>query len=440
MKAAILNIGTELLMGMTVNTNSAYLSEGLSAAGVFVYYHVVVGDNQERIIEAINDYLPKVDVIVTTGGLGPTLDDITKEASAQALGLEMVYHPEVFEGIVERFKKFNRPMTDNNKRQAYFPADALILKNPHGTAPGCIASSGDKTIIMLPGPPRELIPMFDNEVMPWITEKNRTHMKSVFIKLFGIGESSAEAAIMDLIEGQTNPTIASYVKNGEVMLRVTASAGSPDPLDSMLEPTVQAVRERLGDYVYAKENVGLEEVVVNLLREKGLTISLAESCTGGMIAQMLTSVAGSSEVLDRSLVTYSNRAKVELLGVLEETLSSYGAVSRATALEMVDGLEERTGSDVCIAVTGIAGPGGGTEEKPVGTVFISVRLKSAHAKEEFLEAGFESGLGNGIAEGAEGGIEESLVFCKAFRFSGDRERIRLTTAMNALDLVRRLLK
>jgi len=408
MNAEIIAVGTELLMGQIANTNAQYLSSRLNNLGMNVYYHSVVGDNPERLKAVLRQALERSDVVVTTGGLGPTKDDLTKETIAELLGLRLVLHQESLERIRKYFKNQKRCMSENNVKQAYIPEGSVIIPNNNGTAPGCIVQKDGKTVVMLPGPPRELIPMFEDTVFPFFEGKTNQVINSRMLKIFGIGEADVETRIMDMIEKQTNPTIAPYVGTGEISLRVTARGSSRDEVDALIAPVVEKIKERLYPHVYSDSGETLEEVVVRLLSDKGWTVSTAESCTGGMLASRIINVPGASVVFDRGFVTYSNEAKMQELGVNRKTLEKWGAVSRETAEEMVRGLVERTKTTAGLAVTGIAGPGGGTPEKPVGLVYVSAFLN---------------------------GRVETL----KLNLAGDRQRIRTVSCHNALDLLRKML-
>ena len=408
MNAEILAVGTELLMGQIANTNAQYLSRRLADLGINVYYHTVVGDNPGRLKDSLQLALGRSDIVIATGGLGPTKDDLTKETIAAAMGKKLVLHQESYEYICNFFERLHRNMAENNAKQAYLPEDSIIIPNHNGTAPGCIIEQEGKTIVMFPGPPKEMIPMFEETVFPYFEEKTGRIIGSKMLKVFGIGESEMETRIIDLIDGQSNPTIAPYVGIGEAILRVTAKCRNRAEADAMISPVVDSICERLGDHVYSREGESMEEVVVKLLAEKKLTLSVAESCTGGMLASRLVNVAGASQVFDRGFVTYSNAAKMEELGVGKDTLEKYGAVSNETVLEMVQKLTARTGTSAGIAITGIAGPDGGTAGKPVGLVYIAAVLN--------------------------GRIES-----QKFNLQGDRERVRTVSCLNALNILRKML-
>lgn len=406
MRAEILAVGTELLMGQIVNTNAQYISSKLPETGVGVYYHSVVGDNPDRLEESLKLALQRCDIVITTGGLGPTQDDLTKETISRVCGKKLVLHEESLTDIKEYFSRIGRQMTPNNEKQAYMPEDSIILKNNNGTAPGCIIETGEKVIVMLPGPPVEMKPMFLDYVMPYLKNKGSYSIESVILRVFGIGESAMETRIIDLIDKQTNPTIATYAKEGEVTLRVTARVEKGENANTILLPVVNEIKKRTGDNLYSDRDEALDSVAARLLLENNITMATAESCTGGLISEMLTNIPGISGVFMGGAVTYSNEAKMEYLGVKEQTLKNHGAVSRETAFEMAEGIRKRLKTDIGISVTGIAGPGGGTAEKPVGLVYVGLSA-------------------------ANGTITKEL------RLSGNRKKIRTITALNVFDLIRR---
>ena len=406
MNAEILAVGTELLMGQIANTNAQYISKRLPYAGIGVYYHSVVGDNPARLKECLENAMKRSDVIILTGGLGPTQDDLTKETVSAILGRQLVLHEESLQKMKDFFARMKRTMTENNVKQAYIPKDSIIIKNRNGTAPGSIIEADGKVVIMLPGPPSEMKPMFEETVMPYFQEKMDIKIESRFLRIFGIGESLMEDRIIDLIEKQTNPTIAPYAKEGEVTLRITAQCGKDEDATALMAPVLDEIKSRLGDYIYSFDGEDLDQVAASLLTKKNLTISLAESCTGGLLASKLAAIPGISSVFDRGVVSYSNQSKVDHLGVSPETLNSYGAVSRETALEMAQGIRKVSGTDIGLSITGIAGPDGGTEEKPVGLVYIAIADKAG-------------------------------VLCKELRLWGERNRIRNVATLHALDIIRR---
>jgi nicotinamide-nucleotide amidase len=406
MKAEILAVGTELLMGQIANTNAQYISNRLPEEGVGVFYHSVVGDNPLRLKECLKIASNRADIIIMTGGLGPTLDDLTKETVSEFVGRKLVLHEESKNKIEEYFKRINRPMVDSNIKQAYLPEGSIVIENKRGTAPGCIIEEEGKILIMLPGPPSEMKPMFEDTVMPYFKEKSEFKIVSEILRIFGIGESAMEAMILDLIEKQTNPTIAPYAKEGEVTLRVTAKVNKDDNAVEILNQTINEIRKRLGDSLYSVGDKNLEQVVGELLISKNISIAIAESCTGGLVSSRLTDIPGISAVFNRGIVTYSNEAKQECLGVSVGKLEKFGAVSKETAIEMAAGVRKVSKTDIGVSITGIAGPGGGTAEKPVGLVYIAL-------------------------------ADENEVIYKELRLSGDRSRIRNMTALNVFDMIRR---
>ena len=408
MIAEIVSIGTELLMGQIVNTDAQYLSRRLSMLGISVYYHTTVGDNPARMDETLRRALERSDIVITTGGLGPTGDDLSKEIVARVLGLPMEKDEESLRDIERYFASMHRAMAQNNERQAMFAKGAIILKNDRGTAPGCIVEQDGKAVIQLPGPPYELKDMFEKRVMPYLTARTGGAIASRYIRIFGVGESDAETRVKDLIDAQGEVTIAPYCSLGEVQLRVSARGESEEDALARIAPTVEAVASRLGDAVYAisrEPSDSMEHYAVDALIRAGRTVAVAESCTGGLVAARLVAIPGASAVLHESHVTYANDAKERYLGVRAQTLRDHGAVSEACAREMAEGLRARSGADVAAATTGIAGPGGGTEEKPVGLVYVAVACP-----------------------------EGTTV--RRLQLGGDRERIRTLASLHALDMIR----
>lgn len=370
MKTAILSVGTEILFGQIVNTNTVYLSQQMNMLGFDVMYHYTVGDNPKRVEEMIDLAFQDCDLILTTGGLGPTQDDLTKEVACKALDDTLVMMDDVLEEITKYFKTLGREMTENNKKQAIMPSRATVFHNDAGTAPGFALEKDGKYIICMPGPPREMKRMFQKSVVPFLQSMIDGALYYRQIRFFGIGESMLETQLLDLIDNQTDPTLATYAKEGECSLRIASKRDTEEEAEHAVDEMLEKVKERVGHYIYSCDSEELAQVVADRLMEQGLTLSSAESCTGGMFASTMTDIPGISQCFDRGLVTYSNQAKLEELGVSAETLEKFGAVSEETALEMVEGLKRVSGSDVCISVTGIAGPGGGSEEKPVGLVYI----------------------------------------------------------------------
>ena len=370
MKTAILSVGTEILFGQIVNTNTVYLSQQMNMLGFDVMYHYTVGDNPKRVEEMIDLAFQDCDLILTTGGLGPTQDDLTKEVACKALDDTLVMMDDVLEESTKYFKTLGREMTEKNKKQAIMPSRATVFHNDAGTAPGFALEKDGKYIICMPGPPREMKRMFQKSVVPFLQSMIDGALYYRQIRFFGIGESMLETQLLDLIDNQTDPTLATYAKEGECSLRIASKRATEEEAEHAVDEMLEKVKERGGHYIYSCDDEELAQVVADRLMEQGLTLSSAESCTGGMFASTMTDIPGISQCFDRGLVTYSNQAKMEELGVSAGTLEKFGAVSEETALEMVEGLKRVSGSDVCISVTGIAGPGGGSEEKPVGLVYI----------------------------------------------------------------------
>lgn len=373
MKAEIICVGTELLLGNIVNTNAQFLSQRLANLGIDVYYHSVVGDNAERLKEVTKIALDRSELIIYTGGLGPTNDDLTKEVISNILGLEMKLDNISLERIKKCFKKYDKIMTENNIKQAILPKDCIVLKNDIGTAPGVFLTYNEKKIVLLPGPPKEMHAMFNNYVVPLI--KQKYIIKSKTIKTIDIGESQLEDLIKDLIENQTNPTIATYAKEGQVDIRITGKGQYEEEIDKSINKIVEKIDKVLKDYIYSYDNETIEEVFYNLLKEKNMKVAFCESCTGGLVSSRFTKIPGTSLVFDRGIVTYSNNAKINELYVKKETLNLYSAVSSETAIEMANGLLSKSGVDIAFSTTGIAGPSGGTKNTPIGTVFIGIATK-----------------------------------------------------------------
>lgn len=407
MIAELISVGTELLLGQILNSDAQYLARELSTMGIDLYYQTTVGDNLDRLCKCIETALGRSDVVILSGGLGPTEDDLTKDAVAKTFGLEMAEDAESKERIEAFFKAMNREMTPNNMRQAMFPKGSAILRNDVGTAPGCAVEKDGKAAIVLPGPPHELTDMFEKRVRPYLAQRCDSVIVSRVLRVFGMGESSVEHRVRDLMES-ANPTLAPYASVGEVTLRLTAKCKKQEDASALLQPLQDEIIARLGDLVYSTDDEKLEYVVVRLLREKGKTLALAESCTGGLLASKLTDVPGASEALLEGAVTYSNAAKERRLGVSAQMLERHGAVSEETAREMALGMKKSAGADIALAITGIAGPGGATEAKPVGLVYIAI-------------AG------------------DSEVFARKFQLTGDRARVRSMSALYALDMIRRSL-
>lgn len=380
--AEILCIGTEILLGNIVNTNSAELSQGLAEIGINMYHHTVVGDNPERLKEALDIAFSRNNIVVTTGGLGPTYDDLSKETIAAWFGKKLVMHEPSAEQIRAMFKHWGREMTENNLKQAMMPEGCVVLKNHNGTAPGAIIEQDGKVAIMLPGPPSEMRPMFRESVMPWLEKRSGGILRSHCVHFFGIGESKLESMLRDEMQQMQNPTLAPYAKQGEVMLRVTAFGKDEAETERLMQPVLSMLEERFHDLIYGVDVGDLQTAAVQLLTARGLKVATAESCTGGYISKRLTDVPGSSQVFDCGVVSYANEIKCSLLGVQEETLAAHGAVSPETAREMADGVRKLSGADIGISTTGIADPRGAESGKPVGLVYLGI---SSHWRTEVLE-------------------------------------------------------
>lgn len=375
MTVEIICVGTELLLGNILNTNAAYLAEQSAGLGLSCYYQSVVGDNRARLAEAVRTAVGRSDIILMSGGLGPTQDDLTKETVAEVLSLSLVEDENTRQRIARYFEKKGMEVTDNNWKQAQVPKGCLVLDNENGTAPGMIVEVGGHHIILMPGPPGELKPMFENSVRPYLQKFTTGVIFSQTVKICGVSESLVETRIEDLLAGQDNPTIAPYARQGEVHLRVTAKAADEKEAKKLIKPIVRELKARFGGDVYSTDaDTTLEKSVVDLLLAANLSVTTAESCTGGMLAGRLINVAGISESYKSGYVTYSNKAKRHMLGVKKSTLAKCGAVSEKVAGEMARGAALFTKSDVAVAVTGIAGPDGGTKEKPVGLVYIACQV------------------------------------------------------------------
>ena len=407
MRAEIISVGTEILLGDIVNTNTQFLAKELASIGIEVYRQEVVGDNQDRLLGILEEALNRSDMVITTGGLGPTNDDLTKETACKFFNMDLELHQESLKALEEYFFKMGRKITESNYKQVYFPKEAIVLPNPNGTASGAILEKNNKYIVILPGPPREMKPMYLNHVKPYLIKKGEGIIESKVVRVLGIGESMAAEKLKNFIENGVNPTVAPYAKEEDVIFRITAKAESQKEALKLIEPVKNQIEEILGQDVYGEgEETTIEMVVGDLLIKNNLKISTAESCTGGMIASRLVSVPGISDVFLEGAVTYANEAKVRTLNVKEETLKKYGAVSEETAREMAEGMAKRTGSDIAVVTTGIAGPGGGTEEKPVGLVYIGLYYK-----------------------------DEVYVYKNVF--NGNRQKVRTKATVTALDMVRR---
>ena len=410
MVAEIISVGTELLLGKVVNTDTTIVAQALSGIGIDLLYAATVGDNPERLKKAVEDALERSDLLITTGGLGPTGDDLTKETVAEASGKKLVFHQESYDRLVAQFP--DKPMSENMVKQVWLPEGCDVLLNDNGTAPGCVFKTDKgKTVMMFPGPPSELEPMLKNYAIPYLLSGDEATIVSHNIHVYGKGEAPVAMIISDLMEG-VNPTVAPYAKEGEMFVRVTAKAMSEEDADEMCKPIIEEIKNRLGDCVYSVDVESLEELVVKELLASGKKIATAESCTGGWLAKRITDISGSSEVFETGCVTYANATKEKLLGVKHETLEAHGAVSEETAREMAEGIVNLSGADIGIGITGIAGPGGGTKEKPVGLIYIAL----SDGKNTYVTAR------------------------KPFGRRKNREWHRWCAASHALDMVRRYLE
>ena len=414
MRVELVSVGTELLLGDIVNTNTAYLSKELAALGFGVFRQTTVGDNRERLLKTLESAFLENDTVIITGGLGPTDDDITKECAAEYFGREFYFHEYSWVKILERLTRSGRNIiTENNKKQAMIPEGAIVLENFCGTAPGIIFEENNKRIILLPGPPREMRDMFEKSVKPYLEKFSNKHFISKYVRFYGIGESLLETKIKDIMDNQTNPTLALYAKTGEVLLRITVSGNDRAECEDLIRKQLDEIEKRVGEYIYlvgdediSSTQTEMNTVVANLLIENKFTISIAESLTGGKISSMLVEKSGISEALLEGVVCYSNKSKIDTLGVREETLEKFGAVSEEVAKEMVLGVAKRLGADFAVATTGIAGPNSDGSGKPVGLVYIGIYAQGDISVKECL-------------------------------FTGDRELIRYRTSVEALEEVRR---
>ena len=406
MTVEIIAVGTEILLGNIVNTNAAYLAEKCASLGLSCYHQDVVGDNEERLADTLKLALSRADIILLSGGLGPTQDDLTKEVAAKVCGRQLYLHEPSKEAIRQFFAQRNLEITENNWKQAMVPEGCIVVENPGGTAPGIIIAENGKHVVLMPGPPGELIPMFERSIMPYLAGLTTGVIYSQTVKICGVGESKAESMVEDLVNAQDNPTIATYAKTGEVHLRVTATAPDEKEAKKLVKPMVKELKGRFGNHVYTTDSeVTLEKAVVDLLMANKLTACTVESCTGGMLSARLINVPGVSEVFKSGYVTYSNKSKRKLLGIKKNILMKHGAVSEQIAKEMAKTAATLARTDVSVSTTGIAGPDGGTPDKPVGLVYIGCNVCGR-------------------------------VTVKECHFHGTREKIRESTVSAALSLMR----
>ncbi len=409
MNSEIIAVGTELLLGQIVNTNAAFISKHLASLGIDVYRQSVVGDNKERLTVAAKEAFSRADLVIFTGGLGPTSDDITRETISKLFGLELEIKESLMVNLKSYFEKKHAIMPKSNIKQAMVPKGAKILKNKFGTAPGLIIEKGEKIAVLLPGPPRETEPMFLSELYPYLEKKTNEKIYSKVLKFFGIGESALEIEISDIINSGGEVTVAPYIGKGDVTLRLTVKEKDENRAMEKIKPIADEIIKRLSEYFYGEDGDTLAGAVCSLLKEKNMKIATVESCTGGAIGKAITSVAGASECFGYGFVTYANEAKKNIVGVKRETLEKYGAVSAETAQEMAKGALEKSNADIAISVTGLAGPGGGTAQKPVGLVYIGIAANGAVAAYKNV-------------------------------FSGTREDIRTRAENTALNIARKYLK
>ena len=406
MNAELIAVGTEILLGDIVNTDAQVISQGLSELGINVFYQTVVGDNPARLRHVIETARDRADITITTGGLGPTLDDLTKETLATVFGRKMALHQPSLDRIKDFFQTTGREMTPNNEKQAWLPEGCTVFVNEWGTAPGCAFEAYGKHVLMLPGPPRECNPMWKECAMPYLYKLAGGCIVSRNVRVFGLGESNMETILHDMMEKSTNPTIAPYAKTSECFARVTAKADTPEECEKLLEPVVEKICGLLGDDVYGVDVDSLEQVVGDGLRERGMTLAVAESCTGGLLSKRITDVPGCSDYYLGGVCSYANEVKMKVLGVKKETLDTVGAVSPEVAEQMAEGVAKALGADVGVGITGVAGPGGGTDEKPVGLVYISIWYNGQH-------------------------------YTRKMKSTNGRDRVRMQAASTALDMIRR---
>jgi nicotinamide-nucleotide amidase len=380
MNCELISVGTEILLGDILNTNVQYLSKALAALGIGVTHHSTVGDNKQRLLDTLSTAFTRCDAVILTGGLGPTPDDLTKETCAEYFGKELYTDEKILGEIEGYFRLKNIVMPESNKKQALVPEGSIILKNNNGTAPGFIMEKDSKIIIILPGPPKEMVPMYLESVEPYLRKFTNEIILSKNIRTFGIGESAMSELVEDLLEG-SNPTVAPYAKSGEALLRVTAKAESEEAAEKLMVPVIDEIKARLGDYIYGIDCSSIEEAVAGLLTERKQTVAFAESCTGGLCAKRLTDIPGTSEIFHCGIVSYANDIKMKVLGVKAETIEEYTEVSLQCAKEMAEGVRLLACADYGVSITGYAGPG---DDEEVGTVYIGISSKNGTRAVELL--------------------------------------------------------
>ncbi len=408
--AEIIGVGTEILLGNIANTDAQDISRTLSELGINVFFHTVVGDNPDRLKQAVAVARGRADIIITTGGLGPTYDDLTKQTLAEAFGKKLIFNEEEADKIRSFFKErlHNMEMTENNLQQAYLPEGCTIFHNGVGTAPGCAFESDGTHVLMLPGPPRECRAMMENCALPYLKALSDSEIHSHNIHIFGMGESSVEARLRDMMTELENPTLAPYAKDSEVLLRLTAKAKSKDEAETMMTPVLEKVRETLGDIIYGIDTDSLEKTAVSLLTEKKKTLATAESCTGGLLSKRITDIAGASQVFNGGAVTYATASKTSVLGIDAGLIADKGVVSREIAEQMAQSVRKLYGADLGIGITGVAGPGADLAGVEAGTVFVAL-------------------------------ASDDGIFCRSLNLAFNRERVRTSSASHALDMIRRYL-
>ena len=371
MNCELISVGTEILLGDILNTNVQYLSKALACLGIGVTHHSTVGDNKQRLLDTLETAFTRCDAVILTGGLGPTPDDLTKETCAEYFGKELYLDDKILEEIESYFRLKNIVMPESNKKQALVPEGSIVLKNNNGTAPGFIMEKDGKIIVILPGPPKEMVPMYRESVEPYLRNFTNEIILSKNIRTFGIGESAMSEMVEDLLEG-SNPTVAPYAKSGEALLRVTAKAASEEDAESLMTPVIDEIKSRLGDYIYGIDCASIEEAVAKLLMERQQTVAFAESCTGGLCAKRLTDIPGTSEIFHCGVVSYANDIKMKVLGVKAETIEKHTEVSSECAKEMAEGVRLLADADYGVSITGYAGPG---DDEEVGLIYIGISSK-----------------------------------------------------------------
>jgi len=404
--AELIAVGTELLLGEIANTDAQFLSQELSALGIAVYHHTVVGDNPDRLRQAVETARGRADIIITTGGLGPTCDDLTKNTLAECFGKRLVHNQKAEDNCRAFFRALGREMSDNNAQQFFLPEGCTPFQNAWGTAPGCAFEAEGTTVLMLPGPPQECRAMFLHRAAPYLKRFSEGAIVSRALRFFGIGEASLEFQLREKMNAMTNPTLAPYAKDGEVELRLTARGKDEAAARALLDPAEAELRERFGDLIYGVDVGSLEEVVLALMKERGLTLAAAESCTGGLIAQRFTALPGASAVFRGGVVSYATEVKADVLGVPREMLEEYGAVSAPVARAMAQGARQVLNADLAVSATGVAGPDSDERGNPVGLVFVALATPGG-------------------------------TFVRKLSAGTGRDRVRTVAASNTFDLLRR---